>query len=101
MYSVRKNSFLGSYSARFLIILTCFLSVGQSNAQTGDDALRFAQRMPGLTASSMGMGGVGISGVTDASAFFNNPAIALAKTPCGCLFLLTLVAASTTVHNSQ
>ncbi len=74
MYSVRKNSFLGSYSARFLIILTCFLAVGQSNAQTGDDALRFAQRMPGLTASSMGMGGVGISGVTDASAFFNNPA---------------------------
>jgi len=43
-------------------------------AQTGDDALRFAQRSPGLTAKSLALGGTGVAGIGDASAFFTNPA---------------------------
>ncbi len=43
-------------------------------AQSGDDALRFSQRFPGFTATSIGTAGVGIAGVSDATALFVNPA---------------------------
>lgn len=43
-------------------------------AQTGDDALRFTQRFPGYTASSIGLAGTGIAGVADPSALILNPA---------------------------
>ncbi|MDA0684206.1 MAG: outer membrane protein transport protein [Bacteroidetes bacterium] len=45
-----------------------------ASAQTGDDALRLADRTPGLTARNMGLAGTGVAGVMDASAFFSNPA---------------------------
>lgn len=54
-------------------IMALFLTQ-TSQAQTGDDALRFADRTPGVTASSMGMAGAGIAGLPDASAFVINPA---------------------------
>ena len=60
-----------------LALLAVAILAGASqhaNAQTGDDALRFAQRTPGQTAKNMGMGGTGVAGVVDASAFFSNPA---------------------------
>lgn len=45
-----------------------------SSAQTGEDALRFAERSPATGARMMGMAGVGIAGVADYSAFVTNPA---------------------------
>lgn len=54
--------------------LMAFLTITPSLAQTGDDALRFADRTPGVTAYSLGTAGVGIAGITDASALIINPA---------------------------
>jgi long-subunit fatty acid transport protein len=45
-----------------------------ASAQTADDALRFVDRTPGATAYSLGIGGAGLAGVADASAFVVNPA---------------------------
>lgn len=43
-------------------------------AQDGTDALRFMQRLPGLSTATAGMGGAGTAGRTDAGAFTTNPA---------------------------
>jgi long-subunit fatty acid transport protein len=43
-------------------------------AQTGDDALRFAQRFPATGARMMGLGGAGIAGIADYTALLSNPA---------------------------
>lgn len=45
-----------------------------SYAQTGEDALRFAERSPATGARMLGMAGAGIAGVADYSAFYTNPA---------------------------
>lgn len=60
-----------------LALLTMTFLAGASQlakGQTGDDALRIAQRAPGQTAKNLGLGGTGVAGVVDASAFFSNPA---------------------------
>jgi hypothetical protein len=57
-----------------LAVLALALNPSTSSAQTGEDALRFAERAPATGARLMGMGGVGIAGVGDYSAFFTNPA---------------------------
>jgi len=60
-----------SFAALFLLLL--IVSVPAS-AQTADDALRFADRTPGVTAYSLGIGGAGIARMDDASALVINPA---------------------------
>ncbi len=60
--------------APLAIVVASLLLAGSAHAQSADDAIRFADRTPGVTAYSLGLGGVGISGVTDASAFVINPA---------------------------
>ncbi|MDE2996145.1 MAG: hypothetical protein OXT73_05330 [Bacteroidota bacterium] len=57
-----------------LMLVGAWLLPSQVFAQTGDDALRFADRMPGSTTWSMGLAGTGVAGVADASAFVTNPA---------------------------
>ena len=60
---------------RSISLLLAMLVVPASvSAQTADDALRFADRTPGVTAYSLGIGGAGLAGVADASAFVVNPA---------------------------
>ena len=54
--------------------LTALLLTSSSRAQTGDDALRFADRTPGVNAYSLGTAGAGIAGLPDASALVINPA---------------------------
>ncbi|NNF04221.1 MAG: hypothetical protein HKN17_07120 [Rhodothermales bacterium] len=59
-----------------LTLLVAVLAGGaiEASAQTGDDALRFLQRFPGVTAAQAGMGGTGSAGVANSSAFVTNPA---------------------------
>lgn len=45
-----------------------------ASAQDGNDALRFLQQLPGLTAQANGIAGTGVAGRADASAFRTNPA---------------------------
>lgn len=56
------------------LLLAVLMIPAASQAQTADDALRFADRTPGVTAYGLGIGGAGIAGVADASAFAVNPA---------------------------
>lgn len=58
-------------SVLFVLFSASLLPVA---AQNGDDALRFMDRTPGVTASSMALSGAGIAGLPDASAFMINPA---------------------------
>ena len=70
-----RDSFSGYALASISFVLfILLLSVVPARAQSGDDALRFSQRFPGVTATSIGSAGVGIAGVSDASAMFVNPA---------------------------
>ncbi len=56
------------------LLLALLLITAVSHAQTADDALRFSSRTPGVTAHSLGIGGAGLAGIADASAFVTNPA---------------------------
>ena len=74
---VRAHRFFGSKLPVVVLaigLLVQGLSVSASQAQTGDDAYRFARKMPGVSAFSMGVAGTGIAGVSDGSAFVSNPA---------------------------
>lgn len=53
------------------LLVFCLLPAA---AQNGDDALRFTDRTPGVTAANMALSGAGIAGLPDASAFVTNPA---------------------------
>jgi len=55
-------------------VLLLSASAHQATAQTGNDALRFAQRDPGFTVKSMGLGGTSSAGIADGAAFITNPA---------------------------
>lgn len=57
-------------------VITVLIAAGAPAvlAQTGDDALRFLQRFPGVNAAQVGMGGTGVAGVPNSSAFVTNPA---------------------------
>jgi long-subunit fatty acid transport protein len=57
-----------------LTLLLLFLPTNIATGQTGDDALRFSDRFPASTARSIGMAGVGIAGISDATALLVNPA---------------------------
>lgn len=73
----RKTTlFALSYAFSALIVVAASVAIGVSPAaaQDGTDALRFMQRTPGLSTASAGMGGAGVAGRTDASAFTTNPA---------------------------
>jgi len=56
------------------LLLAVFLVPISANAQSADDALRFADRTPGVSAYGLGIGGAGLAGVEDASALVVNPA---------------------------
>jgi len=59
--------------ASLLVAGLLFIPV-TAHAQTADEVLRLSQRSPGIGAANLGMGGVGIAGIGDASAFITNPA---------------------------
>jgi len=64
-----------------IAVLTGGMLVSNALAQTGDDALRFFQRSPGIGPANVGMAGVGIAGVGDPAALVVNPAgLGLART---------------------
>ncbi len=50
------------------------VSVPAAQSQTAEEIVRLSQRSPGIGAVNMGLGGVGISGIGDHSAFVTNPA---------------------------
>jgi len=65
---------------RYSCLMALWLVIGFTQfssvvfAQTGDDALRFNQRFPGVTAANAGIGGVGFAGVRDGASLVLNPA---------------------------
>ena len=57
-----------------LVLVMLLMWAAPAHAQTADDALRFADRLPAAGAYMTGMAGAGIAGVADFSAMYVNPA---------------------------
>ena len=69
-----RMSRLTVLSAVLVVVIWSQLVANEIYAQTGNDALRFTQRFPGLTAENVGIGGVGYAGVRDGASMVLNPA---------------------------
>lgn len=63
-----------SFRLRMGWVLVAVFMAASVQAQTGEDALRFASRFPGTGPVTTALGGAGVAGVGDFSAFFINPA---------------------------
>ncbi|NBC00089.1 MAG: hypothetical protein GVY15_04435 [Bacteroidetes bacterium] len=70
MLSFARSPFLLTGS----LVCALLLLAMPVRAQTADEVVRLSQRTPGIGAANLGMGGVGIAGMADASAFITNPA---------------------------
>ncbi len=74
IFKMNSNYFLPIRNVVAAVVLLLGTTSFEANAQTGNDALRFAQRAPGLTVKSMGLGGASSAGMADGAAFITNPA---------------------------
>ncbi len=71
---MNRKTTLSTYAALMVGAILMAAAVAPATAQDGTDALRFMQRLPGLSSASAGMGGAGTAGRSDVGAFTTNPA---------------------------